>query len=213
MTIPSYQDAQLEQARRLGTSTLHEASGLADSSVDPAIRTIWAGASLAGAAYPVACAPGDNLAIHVAMEQAPRGSVLVVSAGGFVAGYWGEVLAAAAEAAGVAGLVIDGGVRDIAALRARRFPAFARGISVRGTLKASVPSVGRPISLAGTPVAAGDLVVADDDGVVVIPAERAQAVLAEGQARADKEARMMAALARGETTLDLLGLSQWRAAR
>ncbi|NIF64245.1 dimethylmenaquinone methyltransferase, partial [Burkholderia sp. Cy-647] len=80
-------------------------------------------------------------------------------------------------------------------------------------LKASVPSVGRPISLAGTPVAAGDLVVADDDGVVVIPAERAQAVLAEGQARADKEARMMAALARGETTLDLLGLSQWRAAR
>ncbi|NIF74473.1 dimethylmenaquinone methyltransferase, partial [Burkholderia sp. Ap-962] len=105
MTIPSYQDAQLEQARRLGTSTLHEASGLADSSVDPAIRTVWAGASLAGAAYPVACAPGDNLAIHVAMEQAPRGSVLVVSAGGFVAGYWGEVLAAAAEAAGVAGLV------------------------------------------------------------------------------------------------------------
>ncbi|WP_025101634.1 4-carboxy-4-hydroxy-2-oxoadipate aldolase/oxaloacetate decarboxylase [Burkholderia sp. A1] len=213
MTIPSYQDAQLEQARRLGTSTLHEASGLAASSVDPAIRTIWAGASLAGAAYPVACAPGDNLAIHVAMEQAPRGSVLVVSAGGFVAGYWGEVLAAAAEAAGVAGLVIDGGVRDIAALRARRFPAFARGISVRGTLKASVPSVGRPISLAGTPGAAGDLVVADDDGVVVIPAARAQAVLAEGQARADKEARMMAALARGETTLDLLGLSQWRAAR
>ncbi|MCY1215076.1 4-hydroxy-4-methyl-2-oxoglutarate aldolase [compost metagenome] len=94
------------------------------------------------------------------MEKAPRGSILVVSTGGFVAGYWGEVLTVAAEAAGIAALVIDGGVRDIAALTARRFPAFSRGISVRGTIKASVPSVGQPLSFTGTPVAAGDLVVA-----------------------------------------------------
>ncbi|MGU7770483.1 RraA family protein [Burkholderia sp. MR1-5-21] len=212
-TVPAYDAVTLEQARKLGTSTLYEASGLPTSSVDPAIRTIWPGASVAGPAYPVECAPGDNLAIHLAMEKAPRGSVLVVSTGGFVAGYWGEVLAVAAEAAGIAGLVIDGGVRDIAALTARRFPAFTRGVSVRGTLKDSAPSVGAPLSFAGTPVAAGDLVVADDDGVVIIPAAHAQATLANGQARADKEAQIMAALAAGRTTLELLGLTQWRSAR
>jgi len=212
-TALTYNAPTLEQARKLGTSTLYEASGLPTSSVDPAIRTVWPGASVAGPAYPVECAPGDNLAIHIAMEKAPRGSVLVVSTGGFVAGYWGEVLAVAAEAAGIAGLVIDGGVRDIAALTARRFPVFTRGVSVRGTLKDSAPPVGRPLSFAGTPVAAGDLVVADDDGVVVIPAAQARATLESGQARADKEAKIMDELGKGRTTLDLLGLSQWRDAR
>ena len=209
-TAIAYHEATLEQARRLGTSTLHEASGIPTTSVDPAIRTVWPGASLAGAAYPVQCAPGDNLAIHITMERVPRGSVLIVSADGFVAGYWGEVLTVAAEAAGVAGLVIDGGVRDIAALRARKFPVFARGISVRGTLKDSAPSVGQRLCFAGTPVAAGDLVVADDDGVIVIPAANVEASLSNGQARADKEAKMMSQLSDGRTTLDLLGLSKWR---
>jgi 4-hydroxy-4-methyl-2-oxoglutarate aldolase len=208
----SYSATLLAQAQRLGTSTLYEASGVATSSVDPAIRTVWAGASVAGAAYPVECAPGDNLAIHIAMERAPRGSVLVVSAAGFVAGYWGEVLTVAAEAAGVVGLVIDGGVRDIAALTARKFPVFARGISVRGTLKDSAPSVGLPFSFAGSPVASGDLVVADDDGVIIVPASKVEATMASGQARADKEATMMEQLASGRTTLDLLGLSKWRQA-
>ncbi|WP_321950729.1 RraA family protein [Paraburkholderia bannensis] len=211
-TIRHYDAALLEQACRLGTSTLHESCGILTSSVDPAIRSIWPGASLAGPAYPLECSPGDNLAIHVAMEKAPRGSVLVVSTGGFVAGYWGEVLTVAAEAAGVAGLVIDGGVRDIAALTARRFPVFTRGVSMRGTIKASAPSVGQPLSFTGTPVAAGDLVVADDDGVLVIPAAHVQATLSRGQARADKEAGIMERLREGKTTLELLGLSQWRAA-
>lgn len=209
-TVIAYDEATREKARRLGTSTLYEASGIPTSSVDPAIRTVWVGASVAGAAYPVECAPGDNLAIHIAMERAPRGSILVVSAAGFIAGYWGEVLTVAAEAAGVAGLIIDGGVRDIAALTARKFPVFARGISVRGTLKDSAPSVGKPLSFAGTPVAAGDLVVADDDGVIVIPAESVAATLSNGQSRADKEATMMNLLADGRTTLELLGLSNWR---
>ncbi|WP_037462478.1 RraA family protein [Sinorhizobium fredii] len=199
----------LELARKLGTSTLFEASGLPTSAVDPAVRPVWAGASVAGSAYPVECAPGDNLAIHVAMEKAPRGSILVVATGGFVAGYWGEVLTVAAEASGVAGLVIDGGVRDIAALTARRFPVFTRRISVRGTIKASVPSAGQPISFTGTPVATGDLVVADDDGVIVIPAAQAEATLAKGQARADKEAIMMQQLSEGRSTLELLSLAQW----
>ncbi|MDP9651262.1 RraA family protein [Paraburkholderia caledonica] len=211
MTIPqSYDQPVLEQARRLGTSTLFEASGVATSAVDPAIRTVWPGASVAGAAYPLECSPGDNLSIHIAMEKVPRGSVLVISTGGFVAGYWGEVLTVAAEEAGVVGLVIDGGVRDIAALTARRFPVFTRGICMRGTIKASSPSVGQPVSFAGTPVAAGDLVVADDDGVLVIPAAEVERTLSQGQARADKEAKMMDALREGHSTLELMGLTNWR---
>ncbi|MCG7404595.1 MULTISPECIES: RraA family protein [Caballeronia] len=208
--VQSYDQPLLEQARRLGTSTLFEASGLSTSAVDPAIRTAWPGASVAGAAYPLECSPGDNLSIHIAMERVPRGSVLVISTGGFVAGYWGEVLTVAAEAAGVVGLVIDGGVRDVAALTARRFPVFTRGVCMRGTVKASSPSVGQPINIAGTPVAAGDLVVADDDGVLVIPAAHVGETLSQGQARADKEAKMMDALREGRSTLELMGLTNWR---
>lgn len=200
----------LEQACKLGTSTLYEASGLATSAVDPAIRPVWPGASVAGPAYPVECSPGDNLSIHIAMEKAPRGSILVVSTGGFVAGYWGEVLTVAAETAGIVGLVIDGGVRDIAAITARGFPVFTRGVAMRGTIKASAPSVGQSISFAGTPVAVGDLVVADDDGVLVIPAAHVEDTLAQGQARADKEAKMMDALREGRSTLELMGLTNWR---
>jgi 4-hydroxy-4-methyl-2-oxoglutarate aldolase len=210
MPAPTYASTTLEAACRLGTSTLFEASGIATSSVDPAIRSVWTGAVVAGPAWPLECAPGDNLAIHIAMEKVPRGSVLVVNAAGFIAGYWGEVLTVAAEAAGVVGLAIDGGVRDIAALRARGFPVFARGVSMRGTLKASVPSVGRPISLAGTPVAPGDLVVGDDDGVLVLPAAAVDATLASGQARAEKEAAFMEKLQQGQTSLELLGLTHWR---
>lgn len=210
MSVTTYTSEQLEQARKLGSSTLYEASGLPSSSVDPAIRTVWPGASVAGPAWPLECSPGDNLAIHIGMEKAPRGSILVVGAGGYVAGYWGEVLTVAAEAASVAGLVIDGGVRDIAALTAHRFPVFTRGISMRGTIKASAPSIGQPIRLAGTPVAAGDLVVADDDGVIVIPAARVEATLAQGQTRFEKEARIMDQLRNGQSTLELLGLARCR---
>ncbi len=208
--IFNYSPELLEQARKLGTSTLYEAFGLRTSSVDPSIRTVWPGASIAGPAYPLECAPGDNLAIHIAMERVQQGSILVVSVDGFIAGYWGEVLTVAAEAAGVVGLVIDGGVRDIAALRDRHFPVFTRGISMRGTIKASAPSVGKPISFAGTPVVIGDLVVADDDGVLVIPQKHVENTLSEGQARFDKEAKMMDELANGKSTLELMKLNKWR---
>lgn len=208
----TYSTEQLTLARKLGTSTLFEASGLATSAADVAIRPVWAGASVAGPAFPLECSPGDNLAIHIAMEKAPRGSVLVVSTSSFVAGYWGELLTVAAEAAGIAGLVIDGGVRDIAALTARRFPVFSRGISMRGTIKASAPSVGQSISFTGTPVAAGDLVVADDDGVLIVPAAHAEYTLTQGQARADKEAKFMVSLTQGKSTLELMNLTNWRQA-
>lgn len=196
------------RALALGASTLYEASGL-DCAVDPAIRSVWSGAAVAAPAFPLQCSPGDNLALHIALEHAPRGSVLVVKTSDFIAGYWGEVLTVAAEAAGVAGLVIDGGVRDMAALARRRFPVFARGISVRGTIKASARSVGQPISFTGVPVSLGDLVVGDDDGVVVVPAAEVGRTLAAGEARAAKEADMMQRLQRGATTLQLMGLSHW----
>jgi 4-hydroxy-4-methyl-2-oxoglutarate aldolase len=133
------------------------------------------------------------------MERVPRGSVLVVGTGNFIAGYWGEVLTVAAEAAGVVGLIIH-----------RRFPVFARGVSVRGTIKASAPAVGQPTMFVGVPVAIGDLVVADDDGVIIIPAAEAERTIAAGEARAAKEAVMMKQLAQGATTLELMGLTQWR---
>lgn len=203
---------QIDAAARaltLGTATLFEASGL-QCAIDPAIRAVWPGATVAAPAFPVQCSPGDNLAIHLAMERAPRGSVLVVSTGNFIAGYWGEVLTVAAEAAGLAGLVIDGGVRDVTALERRRFPVFCRGVSVCGTVKASAPAVGLPLRMSGVPVIAGDWVVADADGVIVLPAESFDSVLAAGEVRASKETAMMKALQQGAKTLDLLGLSAWR---
>lgn len=200
------------RARLLGTSTLYEASHL-PCAVDSEIRPVWEGAFIAGPAYPLECSPGDNLALHLALERVPRGSVLVVGTGNFICGYWGEVLTVAAEAAGVIGLVIDGGVRDIAALRRRGFPVFARGISVKGTVKASLATLGKPFSFAGAQVAQGDLVVADEDGVIILPKAHAARTLAEGQARADKEALMMQAIEGGKTTLELMNLTQWRDVR
>ncbi|MFJ2390856.1 RraA family protein [Pseudomonas koreensis] len=198
-----------ERAKVLGSSTLYEASHL-PCAVDSAIRPIWDGAFIAAPAYPLECSPGDNLSLHLAMERAPRGSVLVVGTGNYIAGYWGEVLTVAAEAAGIVGLIIDGGVRDIAALKRRQFPVFARGISVRGTVKASAPSVGMPFSFAGAQVDFGDLVVADEDGVIIIPKSDAARTLAEGEARALKEAEMMTRLTEGRTTLELMNLTEWR---
>ncbi|WP_223457591.1 MULTISPECIES: RraA family protein [unclassified Pseudomonas] len=193
----------------LGSSTLYEASKL-PCAVDPSIRPIWEGSFIAAPAYPLECSPGDNLSIHIAMERVPRGSVLVVATGNHLAGYWGEVLTVAAEAAGVVGLVIDGGVRDIAALVARKFPVFARGISMKGTVKASSPSVGQPFQFNGAQVAVGDLVVADDDGVLIIPQGSVAQTIAEAERRAAKEAEMMIALSQGRSTLELMNLTSWR---
>lgn len=195
------------RAQALGSSTLYEASGL-PIAVDPAIRPVWRGAFIAAPAYPLECSPGDNLALHLALERAPKGSVLVASTGNFIAGYWGEVLTVAARAAGVVGLIIDGGVRDIQAIEKLGFPVFSRGVSVKGTVKATAPSVGKPISFNGVRATVGDLVVADDDGIVIIPQAEVERTLAEGQARFDKEARMMEALRAGRTTVELMGLKR-----
>ncbi len=188
----------------LGSATLGE-SGAA--LMAPRMRAAWPGAVLAAPAFPVRCAPGDNLAVHVAVASAPAGRALVVSVGDAPErGYWGEVLTTAAEARGLAGLVIDGGVRDVAALEAHRFPVFSSLVALRGATKQLPGAVGGAVQVGGTEVADGDWVVADADGVVVVAAAELEAVVAAGTARAEREAIYFEALRAGTTTIELLGL-------
>jgi 4-hydroxy-4-methyl-2-oxoglutarate aldolase len=194
----------VEALRELGSATLGE-SGAAVMS--PRIKAVWPGAVVVGPAYPVSCTPGDNLAVHVAVARAPEGSVLVVDVGQVAErGYWGEVLTTGAEARGLAGLVIDGGVRDVAALHAHGFPVFSATVALRGATKSFRGSVGAPVRVGGISVALGDWVVGDADGVAVVPGAELEAVMAAGRGRAEKEAGFFAALRSGSTTLELLSL-------
>lgn len=188
----------------LGAATLGESGG---RRCPPRLRPAWPGASLCAPAYPVSCTPGDNLAVHVAVTRAPRGSVLVVDVGDVHGrGYWGEVLTTGALARGLAGLVIDGGVRDVDALARLGFPVFSDGIVLAGATKHARGTAGLPTTVAGVPVAPGDWVVADVDGVVIVPRTRTDDVVAAGRARESAEAGYFDALRAGATTVDLLGL-------
>jgi 4-hydroxy-4-methyl-2-oxoglutarate aldolase len=143
----------------------------------------------------------------VAVTKAPRGSALVVDVGQVIdRGYWGEVLTTAAEAAGLAGLVLDGGVRDVGALEAHGFPVFSAGVALTGATKDKPGTVGLPVRIGGVEVSTGDWVVADVDGVTIIQHAALDEVLAAGREREAKEAEFFAALRDGATTVDLLGL-------
>jgi 4-hydroxy-4-methyl-2-oxoglutarate aldolase len=190
--------------RELGAATVGESGGRAMSG---RVKPASPGVVLAAPAYPVRCAPGDNLAIHVAVAHAPAGRALVVSVGEERdLGYWGEVLTTGAQARGLAGLVIDGCVRDSAELAAHGFPVFATGLALPGATKDQPGAVGRPTVVGDVEVRRGDWVVGDGDGVVVVPGAAIDAVLTAARARAEKEASMFAALRDGKTTLELLGL-------
>jgi 4-hydroxy-4-methyl-2-oxoglutarate aldolase len=192
------------QLARLGSATIGESGG---SAAHRRLRPAWSGAAVAAPAYPVGCTPGDNLAVHVAVTTAPRGSVLVVDVGQVAdRGYWGEVLTTAAESAGLAGLILDGGVRDVAALEAHGFPVFSATIALTGATKDKPGTVGSPVLVGGVSVAAGDWVVADVDGVAFVAADAVDEVLAAGQERETKEAGFFEALRSGSTTVGLLGL-------
>jgi 4-hydroxy-4-methyl-2-oxoglutarate aldolase len=198
------QQQTAETLRKLGSATLGESGGLA---TDRRLKPAWTGAVLAAPAYPVGCTPGDNLAVHVAVTSAPAGSVLVIDVGRVPdRGYWGEVLTTAAEAAGLAGLVIDGGVRDVAALEAHGFPVFSSTIALTGASKDQRGTVGRPVKVGGVTVAQGDWVVGDVDGVTIIPGPALDEVIEAGTARETKEAGFFAALKAGQTTVQLLEL-------
>jgi 4-hydroxy-4-methyl-2-oxoglutarate aldolase len=189
---------------QLGAATLGETGG---RTMSPRLRAAWPGARISAPAYPVTCAAGDNLAIHVAVAEAPAGHVLVVSVGiEAERGYWGEVLTTGAEARGIAGLVIDGGVRDATALQAHGFPVFSTMIALRGATKEHPGRVGGSAIVGDIQVEQGDWIVADADGVTVVPRSKLDAVLAAGQAREAKEATYFAELKAGKTTVELLGL-------
>ncbi len=189
---------------RLGSATVGESGGLA---AHRRLRPAWSGAAVAAPAYPVGCTPGDNLAVHVGVTKAPRGSVLVVDVGQVAdRGYWGEVLTTAAEAAGLAGLILDGGVRDVAALQSHGFPVFSATIALTGATKDKPGTVGFPVRVGGVEVAAGDWVVADVDGVCFVPRQAVDDVLAAGRDREAKETGFFEALKSGSTTVELLGL-------
>ena len=194
----------IEVLLELGAATLGESGA---RPMRAGIRRAWPGARLAAPAYPVRCTPGDNLAIHVAVTKAPEGSALVVDVGDLRdLGYWGEVLTTAAEARGLTGLVIDGGVRDVSALEAHGFPVFCSTIALRGASKEKPGSINVPIRCGNAAVVRNDWVVGDADGVVVIGGADFAAVLEAAKAREEKEARMFQALKNGKTTLKLLGL-------
>lgn len=181
----------------LGTSTVYEGTG-EDWWVDPRIRPAWRGARVVGPAYPVRSVVGDNLALQRGVREAPPGSVLVVEAEGGAFGHWGGILTEIALLRGVRGLVINGTVRDIEEVEGLGFPIFATGIAMRHAEKLDEGTVGEPIELAGRTVRAGDVIIADADGVVVVPSERVDDALANGEARFEGERERIATIRSGE---------------
>lgn len=184
-------------------ATIHEAQGRTGL-LDPEVRPIYAGARVAGTAVTVSVPPGDNLMIHVAVEQCRESDVLVVApTARSDAGYLGELLAIALRARGVRGVVIDAGVRDVAMLQEMGFPVWSRCVSAYGTVKETLGDVNLPLVCAGQLVHPGDIVVADDDGVVVVPRSKAPAVREASAEREEKEARSRRRYEAGELSLDV----------
>ena len=190
-----------------GVATVHEAAGRTGV-VGPSIRPIQAGARIAGTAVTVLNWPGDNLMIHAAIEQCRAGDVLVVTTTSpCTDGLFGDLFATALQARGVRGIVTTAGVRDTADLRLMGFPAWSGAVHAQGSVKATAGSVNVPIVIDGVNVEPGDVVVADDDGVVIVPRRRAVDVLAGADARVAKEAADREAYAsRAELSLDRKGL-------
>jgi 4-hydroxy-4-methyl-2-oxoglutarate aldolase len=199
----------IKRLRKYSTSTLSEAMGkrgFMSYEIKPNLSNI----KIAGPAVTVSCHIGDNLTLHKDIEVAREGDILVVDAKGYknAGGMWGEMMSLAAKTKGIVALIIDGAIRDSAAIRKMKFPVFARAVNPGGTVKETFGSINEPIVCGGVLVNPGDIIVADDDGVVVVPKQEAEEVAKKAEERRKKEKEIRKLILQGKTTMEIYGFDQ-----